>query len=220
MFLWAIAFGLAAALLGTGIRLIGLSLQPVIERRMIVLMPLVGLGVAALAIAFAEATGKDASEVLFSGQSALPTLVQNASIWTVGALVLLVVCKSVAYGLSPLSSFRGGPVFPSMFIGAAAGVAASHLPGMSLVPGVAMGIGAMATAMLRLPLTATLLATVLLASDGIEVIPVVIVPVVVAYVVTAWLPQTPDELKKKAVRASSVEAGGSSRLEIAGADSR
>jgi len=31
---------------------------------------------------------------------------------TVGALVLLCVCKSVAYGLS-LSGFRGGPVFPA-----------------------------------------------------------------------------------------------------------
>ena len=107
-----------------------------------------------------------------------------------------------------------------MFIGAAAGVAGSHLPGMSLVPGVAMGIGAMATAMLKLPMAATLLATVPLASDGIEVIPVVIVAVAVAYVVTAWLPRTPDELKKKAVRAPSVETGGSPRPETAGADSR
>jgi hypothetical protein len=82
-----------------------------------------------------------------------------------------------------------------MFIGAAVGVAASHLPGMSLVPGVAMGIGAMATVMLRLPLTGTLLATLLLSSDGINVVPLVIVAVVVAYVTTAWLPQTPAELR-------------------------
>ena len=190
MFLWAIAFGLVATVLGTGIRMIGLALQPIIEPRMILLMPLVGLGVAGVAIAFAEGTGKGFSDVLFSGQSALPTLVLHASGWAVGALVLLVVCKSVAYGLS-LSSFRGGPVFPSMFIGAAAGVAASHLPGMSLVPGVAMGIGAMATVMLKLPMTATLLATLLLSSDGLNVVPVVIVAVVVAYVATAWMPDTP-----------------------------
>jgi H+/Cl- antiporter ClcA len=202
MFLWAIAFGLVASLLGTGIRLLALALQPLVERRMLVLMPVIGLGVAGLAITFGEATGRGATEVLFSGQSALPTLVLHASTWTVGALVLLVVCKSIAYGLS-LSSFRGGPVFPSMFIGAAAGVAASHLPGMSLVPGVAMGIGAMATVMLKLPMTSTLLATLLLASDGIQVVPLVIVAVVVAYVITAWLPQTPADLKKnKAVPAA------------------
>ncbi len=116
MFLWAIAFGLVATVLGTGIRLVALALQPVVERRMILLMPVVGLGVAGLSIAFAEGTGKGVSEVLFSGQSALPTLVLHAGGWAVGALVLLVVCKSIAYALS-LSSFRGGPIFPAMFIG-------------------------------------------------------------------------------------------------------
>ena len=104
------------------------------------------------------------------------------------------LCKGVAYGLS-LSSFRGGPVFPSMFIGAAGGIAASHLAGLSLVPGVAMGIGAMCTVMLKLPLTSTLLATLLLYSDGLAVMPLVIVAVVVAYAATAWMPQSPADLR-------------------------
>ena len=194
MFGWAVVFGLVAPVLGTGIRLLGLALLPHVTRYRMVLTPLFGLAVAGLAIAFAEGTGRSSNDVLFSGQTALPDLVLHAAGWTVGALVLLVVCKGVAYGIS-LSGFRGGPVFPAMFIGAAAGVAASHLPGMSLVPGVAMGIGAMTTVMLKLPLTSTLLATLLLASDGINVIPLVIVAVVVAYVATAWLPQTPAELK-------------------------
>ncbi|MGO8872358.1 MAG: chloride channel protein [Acidimicrobiales bacterium] len=193
MFGWALALGVLAAVLGGTIRLLGLSLQPVVERRMVLLMPVVGLGVAGVAIAFGEWSGKSASEVLFSGQSALPGLVLHAAGWTVGALALLVVCKSIAYGLS-LSSFRGGPIFPAMFVGAAIGVAASHLPGMSLVPGVAMGIGAMTTSMLKLPMTSTLLATLLVASDQLAVVSLIIVAVVVAYVVTAWLPQTPGEL--------------------------
>lgn len=196
MILWAIALGLLASVLGTVIRLIGLALQPVVERRMVLLMPVVGLGVAGMAIAFAEGTGRSFTEVLFSGQSALPGLIEHASGWTVGALLLLVVCKSVAYGLS-LSSFRGGPVFPSLFVGGAIGVAASHLPGLSLVPAVGIGIGAMATVMLKLPLTATLLATLLLSSDGLGVVPLVIVAVVVAYVATAWLPETPADLRPR-----------------------
>jgi H+/Cl- antiporter ClcA len=207
MFGWALVFGLAAPVLGTGVRLMALWLRPHVERRMILLTPVVGLAVAGLAIAFAEGTGKSASEVLFSGQSALPGLVQHAAGWTVGALVLLVVCKSLAYGLS-LSSFRGGPVFPSMFIGAAAGIAASHLPGLPLVAGVAMGIGAMCTVMLKLPLTSTLLATLLLSSDGLAVMPLVIVAVVVAYATTAWLPQTVTELRRKAaVEAVPIDTG-------------
>ena len=78
----------------------------------------------ASAIAFAEITGKSAQNVLFSGQNALPGLVLQASTWTVGALVVLVIAKSIAYSVS-LSAFRGGPIFPAMFIGGAIGVAGS-----------------------------------------------------------------------------------------------
>src|SRR5579875_2928143 len=62
----------------------------------------------------------------------------------------MLACKGLAYALS-MSSLRGGPVFPSMFLGAAGGIAMSHLPGLPLVPAVAMGIGAMSAVMLRLP---------------------------------------------------------------------
>jgi hypothetical protein len=55
----------------------------------------------------------------------------------------------------------------------------------------------MCTVMLKLPMTATLLATLLLFSDGVAVLPLVIVAVVVAYAFTAWLPQTPADLKRK-----------------------
>jgi hypothetical protein len=63
------------------------------------------------------AAGKATSDVLFSGQNALYPLITNAASYSVGALVLLMVCKGLAYGVS-LSSFRGGPIFPAMFIGA------------------------------------------------------------------------------------------------------
>jgi hypothetical protein len=190
MFLWALVFGVVAAFLGSAIRWLALAVRPHVERRMVVLMPVLGLLIAGLAIGFGQATDKSSSEVLFSGQSALGPLVGQAAQWSVGALLLLVLCKSVAYALS-LSSFRGGPVFPSMFIGAAAGIAASHLPGLSVVPAVAMGIGAMCTVMLNLPLTATLLATLLLGIDGLNVMPLVIVAVVVAYVTAARLAPAP-----------------------------
>jgi len=187
---YAIAFGLIAPFLGRGITLLAVAVRSRVEPHMVLLMPVLGLGIAGLAIGFGEATDKAQSEVLFSGQDALGGLISGAPEWSAGALLLLVACKSVAYALS-LSSFRGGPVFPSMFIGAAAGIAASHLPGLDVIPAAAMGIGAMCTVMLTLPLTATMLATLLLGSDGLQVMPVVIVAVVVAYVVTARL--TPPE---------------------------
>jgi H+/Cl- antiporter ClcA len=190
---YALAIGLIAPFLGRGITLLALAVRSRVEPRMVLLMPVLGIAIAGLAIGFGEATDKPASEVLFSGQSALGGLVSHASEWSVGALLLVVACKSLAYALS-LSSFRGGPVFPALFIGAAAGVAASHLPGLDLIPAAAMGIGAMATVMLTLPLTSTLLATLLLGADGLQVTPVVIVAVVVAYVITARItPARPAE---------------------------
>ena len=127
------------------------------------------------------------TQVLFSGQDALPELVDHAADYSVGVLILLAACKTLAYGLS-LSAFRGGPVFPAMFIGAVLGIAASGLPGMSLAPAIGMGIGAMCAAMLRLPLTSTLLATLLLGADGVSVTPQVVVAVVVAFLITTMLP--------------------------------
>ncbi len=185
-FLWAIAIGLLAPLVGTGIKWLALSLQPIVERRMVLLTPVVGVGVALLAMAFAEGSGKSYTEVLFSGQAQLPTLIDGAAGWTGGALVLLVACKGLAYGLS-LSSFRGGPVFPGMFIGAAGGMALSHLAGLPMIAGAAMGIGAMTVSMLGLPLVSVLLTALFLQADGLALMPLVIVATVVAYVVAARL---------------------------------
>jgi H+/Cl- antiporter ClcA len=181
---WALVIGVAAALLAAGIRWLGLRLQPYSVRRPPLAAAIAGLAVAGLAIAYAEGTGKGYSEVLFSGQSALGPLVAHGAAYSAGALALLLACKSLAYGVS-LSSFRGGPVFPSLFIGATGGMLLSHLPGLPLVAGVAMGIGAMSVAMLTLPLTSVMLATLLLFSDGLAVMPLVIVAVVVAYVASA-----------------------------------
>ena len=147
---------LAAAFLGTAIRRFALLLRPHVERRMVLLTPIVGLAVAGLAIGYAEATDKSVSDVLFSGQTALPQLVNESAAYTVATLLLLIVCKGLAYSAS-LSSFRGGPIFPAMYVGAAGGIALSHAPGLRMVPAVAMGIGAMSVVMLRLPLTSVLL---------------------------------------------------------------
>jgi H+/Cl- antiporter ClcA len=187
---WALAIGVAAGAVSFGIRWLALFLRPHVERRIMLLTPVAGLIIAGLAIAFGEATGKPSSDVLFSGQSALPPLLEHAASYTAGALVLLVVCKGLAYSLA-LCSFRGGPTFPGMFIGAAGGIALSHLAGLPAITGAAIGIGAMTAGMLQLPITAVLLTTLFLGTYGIKVMPVVIVAVVVAFVVSKWLAGPP-----------------------------
>ena len=184
---WALPMGAAAALLGWLIRWIGLAIRPVVHLNRVLVTSVLGLLIGSVAAAYQLITDHSFTQVLFSGQDALPELVENAAGYSLGVLILLAVCKTLAYGLS-LSAFRGGPVFPAMFIGAVMGVAASGLPGMSLAPAIGMGIGAMCASMLRLPLTSTLLATLLLGADGVSVTPQVVVAVVAAFLVTNLLP--------------------------------
>ncbi|MEV6734178.1 MULTISPECIES: chloride channel protein [unclassified Streptomyces] len=187
---WALAIGVAAALLGAAVRRTALLLQARVERRRLPLTVLTGALVGVAALVYAEWTGKEASDVLYSGQSALGPLLAGQAGYTAGTLVVLVLCKAVAYSLS-LSSFRGGPVFPSMFVGGAGGLALAHLPGLDVTSGFAMGVGAMCVAMLKLPMTAVLLATLLLGTEGITVMPLVIVAVVVSYVLSLRLTPAP-----------------------------
>ncbi len=193
MFLYALAFGVASAFIGWPIRVGARLLRDVVKPRMLVLTPVVGLGVGLVAILFTQLTGHANTYVLFSGQNQLGPLINQAAGWTVAAVVVLVACKAVAYALS-LSSFRGGPIFPAMFLGGAIGVACSHLPGLPLVPAIAMGIGVMAVVMLGLPITSVLLATLLLGTDGLTTMPLVIVGVAVAYVTSARLQPAIDRI--------------------------
>ena len=71
-FLWAIAIGVLAAILGTIIRRLALALQPIVAERSLVLTPLAGVGIGVLVLIFVEATDKSSANVLFSGQDQLP----------------------------------------------------------------------------------------------------------------------------------------------------
>ena len=181
---WSIALAIAIGVVTHFVMRGGrLTYRFVSKRQLLVLLPLIALVIGGLAIAFSQITGKGSDEVLFSGQDQLPGLVGNASTWSLAALTWLIVFKGIAYSLS-LGSYRGGPTFPALFLGAAAGVMASHLPGMPIQMGVAVGMGAGFVAVLRLPLSAVVLATLLTTKAGGNVEPLIIVGVVVCYIVT------------------------------------
>jgi H+/Cl- antiporter ClcA len=184
---WALVIGVGSALLCVAVRRTAvLARDRLVRPRPLLLTPLMGLVAAAAVVLFSQVTGKSADLVLFSGQNQVGPFIQHATTYGIGALLLLIACKSVGYGAC-MSSFRGGPVFPALFIGAVIGAAMAHLPGMSLVPALGMGIGAMSAGMLKLPMTSVLLASLLLFSDGVTVLPLVIVAAVVSYVVAMRL---------------------------------
>ena len=131
-----IAFGLVASVLGTGIRLLGPG--PPAGRRAPDGPAHAGGRTGRRRHGHRLRRGHRArSQPRCSSpvRSALPGLVLHASGWTVGALVLLVACKSAR--LRPLAVELPGRSRSSRpcSSGAPSGVAASHLPGLSLVPG-------------------------------------------------------------------------------------
>ncbi len=87
-------------------------------------------------------------------------------------------------------------------------MALSHLPGLPLVDGVAMGIGAMTAVMLRLPLTSVLLAALLVSPDELQVMPLVIVATTVAYVASARFAPAPAPAAAPAGAAGQQPADG------------
>ena len=74
-------------------------------------------------------TDQSTDAVLFSGQDAFGSLFEDAPTLSLSILALLLLFKGVAWSIS-LGNFRGGPTFPALFLGAAAGLLAAHLPGL------------------------------------------------------------------------------------------
>jgi H+/Cl- antiporter ClcA len=194
---WTVALALAVAVVAHLIRTGGLWTQRAVTPRQLLLVPLCGLVGGGLAIAFAEITGRGFTEVLFSGQDALPGLVSGAGTWSVAALIWLIVFKGVGYAIA-LGSFRGGPTFPAILLGAAGGLLASRLPGFPLTAAVAVGMGAGVVAILRLPLSAIVIAALLTAKSGPGAEPLVIVGVVVAYLATLQLSALQESRSQRA----------------------
>ena len=57
-FLWALAIGVGAAVVGTAIRWVGVFLRAVVQPRMVLLMPVVGLAIGALAVGLRRGLGQ------------------------------------------------------------------------------------------------------------------------------------------------------------------
>jgi H+/Cl- antiporter ClcA len=190
-FVWTIPFAVAVAVVMFVILRAAGELHGRIESREFLLLPLAGLAVAGAAIAFEATTDHSVTDVLFSGEEALPGLAAGAGTWSVSALALVIAFKGLAWTIS-LASFRGGPTFPALFLGATAGLLGSHLPGFDQTAAVAVGLGAATVSVLGLPLSAVVLATLLTAKSGAGATPLIIVGVVVAYLTTRALSR-PDQ---------------------------
>ena len=183
---WTILLAVATAVVVFAIMELARWAKRVVDHNPILLTIVAGLAVGGLAIAFAEATGESPDAVLFSGQEAFGTLFGQAATISISTLTLLLLFKGLAWSIS-LGNFRGGPTFPAIFLGVAAGLLAQHLPGYAETQAVAALMGAACVSVLRLPLSSVMIASLLSIKAGLAVAPLIIVAVVVAYLTSEAL---------------------------------
>ena len=185
-FAWTILLAVTAAVVVFAIMELARWAKRLVDRRVFLLTIAAGLCVGGLAIAFAEATGESPDAVLFSGQESFGKLFGQAATVSVSTLALLLLFKGLAWSVS-LGNFRGGPTFPAIFLGVAAGLMAQHLPGYAETQAVAALVGAACVSVLRLPLSSVMIASLLCAKAGLAVAPLIVVAVAVAYLTSEAL---------------------------------
>jgi H+/Cl- antiporter ClcA len=183
---WVVPLAVLAAVAAQLCRRLGLRVARAAAANTLVATTVAGLLVGVCAAAYTMITGRSALDVLGSGEAALPALVGSPHSWSVVALLWLLALKGLAYGVS-LGSFRGGPTFPAVYLGAVFGVLVGALPGVGLTAGIAIGMAAATTAVLRLPVTSTVLVVLLLGPEGTSQLPTILLAAAVATVTAVAL---------------------------------
>ena len=186
----AVAVGVATALL---IALV---------RRLATAVSRTGLGVPALLLGgalavgglalLADALGADSQDVLFSGQASVPAVVAEDP----GIVVVLIVAKALAYAVSLGCGFRGGPIFPAIFLGV--GLASLPVAWFDVSPTLAIAVGAAAgmACQARLLVASLLFAALLVGLQGLDAAPAAVLAASAAWLTMAVLeppPQRPDD---------------------------
>jgi H+/Cl- antiporter ClcA len=132
--------------------------------------------------------GGDSTEILFSGQSAIPDLVVEGS---TGVLLSILALKALAYAVSLGCGFRGGPIFPAVFLGI--GVASLPHIWFDTSPTLAIAVGAAAgmAAQTRFILTSMLFAALLVGTEGIDATPAAVLAAAAAWLTASALDRPP-----------------------------
>ncbi len=105
---------------------------------------------------------------LFSGTTGLVPILESPASFGVATLLALAGLKTVALGASLGGGFYGGPIFPMFFVGGTLGAAVHVLiPSIPLALAVGAMMAAVGGAMAMIPLSMSLLASLVLGTDFI-----------------------------------------------------
>jgi H+/Cl- antiporter ClcA len=159
------------------------------ERRVSMPVLLIGGGLAVGCLAqLADVLGANSQDVLFSGQAALPHVVVEGS---AGVVIVLVAAKAIAYGICLGCGFRGGPVFPAIFLGVGLATLAVIAFDTSPTLAVAVGTAAGMAAATRLLISSLLIAALLVGSLGFDAIPAAVLAAAGAWLTVTTLDKPP-----------------------------
>jgi H+/Cl- antiporter ClcA len=179
----AVGVGIVLAILIEAVR--RLATQIAGRGRARVGMPVLLLG-GALAVGvlalLADALDAQSEDVLFSGQASIPSLVSEDSATVV---LVLIVAKALAFAVCLGCGFRGGPVFPAIFLGIAVMTLAAIAFDLSPTLAVAVGAAAGMAAMTRLLFAPLLFAGLLVGTAGVDAIPVAALAALAAWLTMA-----------------------------------
>jgi H+/Cl- antiporter ClcA len=176
----AVAVGLLAAILIAAIHRLAREVDGLEGRRLGVAALLVagGASVGALALV-ADGLGANPEDVLFSGQESIPDLLGEGS---AGIVVVLLAAKGLAYAISLGAGFRGGPVFPAIFIGVGLATLAVIAFDVSTTFAVAVGTAAGMAAATRLVFSSLVIAALLVGGGGADAVPAAVLAAVAAWI--------------------------------------
>lgn len=179
-----IVVGVLAAVLVVGVRRLATAIDDRGGRTGMPALLLGGAPAVGILAVLGDLLGADPLDVLFSGQASVPAVVAEDS--TKIVLVLL-VAKFFAYAVSLGCGFRGGPIFPAIFLG----IALASLPvvwfGVSATLAVAVGAAAGMAAQTRLIVTPVLLAALLVGRQGLDTVPAAVLATAAAWLTIAAL---------------------------------
>lgn len=183
--LLAIVVGVVVALIVPVVKAVAVRVKAVRDSRGLGLTLLAGGLVVGVLAAAVDAAGGTYHDVLFSGQNSLPDLLAVDGQELV--VLLVVLAKALAYAVCLGAGFKGGPVFPAIFIGVAVAVLIGGPFGLSSTAALAVGTAAGMASFTRLVITSLVFAVMLVGTNGTGAIPAAVLATTAAWVVTMFL---------------------------------
>ena len=124
---------------------------------------------------------------LFKGLDQMGRLVDDRAQYPAAGVILIIVVKMLALLVSAAAGFRGGRIFPAVFVGVAIGVLANDLLAIPLTVGIAAGVLGMVLAVSRDGWISLFIAVAV--TGSIPVLPVLCIAVLPAWLLVSRGPE-------------------------------